>query len=140
MSKLARLLGFVTCLALQAKFAAERLLQGVGENFTIFDAIFGMKEATLGEVGVLLTDDFFLLFLIGLILAWFSSSVDGYHRSGGCRSLGRCFLGWLKTFDDSKGEAQNDSWNRIISKILFHLDQEERSVLDCAVEILVIEG
>ena len=69
MSKLARLLGFVTCLALQAEFAAERLLQVVGENFTIFDAIFGVKEAKLGKVGVLLPDDFFLLFLIGLILA-----------------------------------------------------------------------
>ncbi len=87
MSKLARLLGFVTCLALQAEFAAERLLQVVGENFTIFDAIFGVKEAKLGEIGVLLTGDFFLLFLIGLILAWFSSSEDGC-RSEGCRSLG----------------------------------------------------
>ena len=65
MSKRARLLGFVTCLSLQAKFAAERLLQGVGENFTIFNANFGVKEAKLGEVGVLLTDDFFLLFLSG---------------------------------------------------------------------------
>ena len=102
MSKLARLLGFVTCLALQAKFAAERLPQGVGENFTIFDAIFGVKEAKLGEVGVLLTGDFLLLFLIGLILAWFSSS-------GGCRRLSRCYHGWLKTFDDSTGEGQNVS-------------------------------
>ena len=140
MSKLARLLGFVTCLALQAKFAAERLLQGVGENFTIFDAIFGVKEAKLGEVGVLLTGDFLLLFLIGLKLAWFSSSVDGCRRSGGCRSLGRCFLGWLKTFDDSTGEGRNVSWNRVFSNVLFHLDQEGRSVLDCAVEIFVIEG
>ena len=139
MSKLARLLGFVTCLALQAEFAAERLLQVVGENFTIFDAIFGVKEAKLGEVGVLLTDDFFLLFLIRLILAWFSSSEDGC-RSGGCRSLGRSSLGWLKTFDDSTGEGRNVSWDRIFSNVLFHLDQERRSVLDCAVEIFVIEG
>jgi hypothetical protein len=62
MSKLARLLGFGTCLALQAEFAAERLLQVIRENFTIFDAIFGVKEAKLGEVGVLLTNDFFSAF------------------------------------------------------------------------------
>jgi len=63
MSKLARLLGFVTCLALQAKFAAERYFQSVGKIFTIFNACLGVEEAKLGEVGVLFTGSFLQFFL-----------------------------------------------------------------------------
>jgi hypothetical protein len=38
------------------------------------------------------------------------------------------------------GEGWDVSWNRIFGNVLFHLDQEGRSILDCDVEIFVIEG